>query len=1051
MERAIRKIGMDLSQIYSKTSKGILEGNSRSLTREHGRVLSLVDGKTTVGEILEKSKRLSQNRLAAVLDELAAAGLVRAANAGTNAPQDDLGFSSTIIVDESNTQAFFEAQAELERELARRKATEAEATESDRASLLADVKADIEAEAAAIRREEEQRKAAAAERARQEAQRKEAEAKARAEAEERARQEKAKQEKERKAAEAAELARKEAQRKEAEAKARAEADAKVKAAEAARLKAEQEARVREAEALARAKAEQQAREEAERKAKAEAEARRAAEQKAKQAEAEAQARAKAEAEAAARREAEAKAQAEQEAKARAEMQAKLTALEEAQRRAEEQADVMARQLEEARIAAELEARAKRRLEARAKEEAEARERAEAEARAKLEQEARLRAEAEAKAQQEAEARRKAEQEAESRLEAERQARAEAERKAQEEAQAKARAEEERRKAEQLAAEQAEQARREAEAAAQAKLESERRAREEAEVRAKAEAEARERAEAEARAKREQEEAERAETERRTREAAEARAREEEAVREAELAVKLESERVARELAEAEAREAREREEARRLAKEQAEAQVRAEAEEAQRRVEAELRREQEEEQRLREEAEARAKAAAELAKGLVLPRRRFDPKWFKYAGGGLGLTLVAAVGLAHVLSFNFFLPTLEAQLERSLGHRAAVQDLHFSAFPLPHWRMEGVVIGNAQEVRAQRIELTPTLGSWFSEAKQVSRIELESVTLTPQSLDLLARWRNAQSGSPVFTFGTIHVRNAKLAIPDLELFPFDAEIEQAKGKFGKVHIASTDRRVTIDLQPQGENTLVKINATRSVLPFAPQMEFERFKLTGVAQAGLLAASEIEGELYGGSFTGSGNLSWGKQWQLNAEWAAKQISLEPALKALSREIRITGLLEAKARLAATSEKFGDLLASPQAQATFRAKEGEISNLDLVGALHAGNRAGITGGKTHFNELSGYLKLADGRYDYQQIKMNLGVVSATGNVILNEDRSLGGNLLAELRSRATTMRVPLVLKGHAGAPTLKAAGGASPAAIRRAVEATDAPPAEAAPAN
>ena len=58
---------MDLSRIYTKTSKGILDGNAktRTLSREHGRVLVLIDGKSTLSDILEKSTRLSQNRLAA--------------------------------------------------------------------------------------------------------------------------------------------------------------------------------------------------------------------------------------------------------------------------------------------------------------------------------------------------------------------------------------------------------------------------------------------------------------------------------------------------------------------------------------------------------------------------------------------------------------------------------------------------------------------------------------------------------------------------------------------------------------------------------------------------------------------------------------------------------------------------------------------------------------------------------------------------------------------------------------------------------------------------
>jgi len=123
---------MDLSRVYTKTSKGILEGNakSRELTREHGRVLTLIDGKSTVRNILEKSARLSESRLAAILDELAEMSMIRPLN-GVLAV-DDLGFSSTIIVGESNTEAFYEAQVHLERELRRAEDRAAQGKDEDR-------------------------------------------------------------------------------------------------------------------------------------------------------------------------------------------------------------------------------------------------------------------------------------------------------------------------------------------------------------------------------------------------------------------------------------------------------------------------------------------------------------------------------------------------------------------------------------------------------------------------------------------------------------------------------------------------------------------------------------------------------------------------------------------------------------------------------------------------------------------------------------------------------------------------------------------------------
>ncbi|OFZ70725.1 MAG: hypothetical protein A2Z01_11665 [Betaproteobacteria bacterium RBG_16_58_11] len=85
---------MDLSRVYTKTSKGILDGNtkSRELTREHGRVLALIDGKSSVSDLHEKISRLSESRLGEILDELAELGMIRQLNGALAV--DDFGFSS---------------------------------------------------------------------------------------------------------------------------------------------------------------------------------------------------------------------------------------------------------------------------------------------------------------------------------------------------------------------------------------------------------------------------------------------------------------------------------------------------------------------------------------------------------------------------------------------------------------------------------------------------------------------------------------------------------------------------------------------------------------------------------------------------------------------------------------------------------------------------------------------------------------------------------------------------------------------------------------------
>ena len=1218
---------MDLSRVYTKTSKGILDGSlkTRALGRSHARLLALIDGKSTIDDLLNAvGTRLSEARLAAILDELVSAGLIRLLTA-TTPEVDDLGFSSTIIVSESDTQAFFDAQVDVENDKLRQAEVQKALDESN-AALLKEVTADIAAEAKALDQQMGERRAppliseknqqaqlareaAAAQAAIKQAQvatlaRAEAETRAKAlEAEVQARTEKAHQaeqearkhaqseaeikarmleeqkaraqaekkaqqavraleaatlkaredaeEKARLAKATAALVRRELQakiqseeeaqrsaemksrlqeveqakiqalaevqtlsqaldeariaaeletrvkrrvearaREEADAHARLQAEAQVKLEAEAKLRAEAEAKARmeaeakarvAAEAAAKLEAERKARIEAEDKARLEAEARVKAETEAQKllaAEKQAAAKAKTHAEEAARREAaaEAKRQAEKAAEAKREAEQKARAAEEAQRLAALEVKKQAEADAKAKLEAERKARheaeqqaaeAKREAEAKAKVEA-ARKAQIEEEKARKEAEARAKSEAERKARQEAE-RQTAEREkqrfaaAEAKHQAEVKAKIEAERKAQIEA------EKARKEAEVRAKSEAEQARREAEAAAQVKLAAEQKAREEAQQKAQAAADAAARAQAEALAQQQAQENAR----RKAEEEARAIAAAEEAVRREAEAVKrqmeldqraeearraqesaeraLETERQARAVAESAAKSladerakmelaAKSREQERLRAAEKASTKARAEMDEALRRAQAEKEYEENEAARMRAEAQARAVAAARTPLPFLARRTRkpmvFDRRWYRRSALTLFALLGAAIGLAHVVPFNFYIPQLERALVQSLGQPVTIQELHFSVYPMPHLELDAIVIGDAAPTRIAKANLYPAWRSLFDDVKVMRRVELAAVSFSQGSFDALPVWGRTQARVVPLQFEHLQIKDAKISHRLLDGFSFNAEIDTRSGKFIQAQIRSTDQRITIDIAPQGiagsagdDALRIDLKAAGSLLPFEPRLPFDTIKISGLAQNGRLTMGSIDAQLFDGYLSGTAQVSWVKGWTLDADLALQQIELEPGLAHFTQESKLTGTLEAKVRLAAKAEALEDLFAAPQMQATFRVKNGEFSGIDLGRAIQTPSQ----GGKTHFNDLTGYFQTANGRYQYRQIKLQGGVVSGFGTLEVNAEQNLSGRLIGELRTPSTKLRVPFSFGGNLAAPTLKAIALAPPRVV------------------
>ena len=569
-----------------------------------------------------------------------------------------------------------------------------------------------------------------------------------------------------------------------------------------------------------------------------------------------------------------------------------------------------------------------------------------------------------------------------------------------------------------------------EAERQAQADAAVRAHAEAEARAVAEAEEAIRLEAEA-AKYQLQEQQREEAAQRAHEAAE---RELEAERQARATMEATAKTLAAERAKMEAA-AKSREEERFRAREEAEAKARAETEEALRRAQDETRQEEEDEARLRAEAQARAMAAAKGTQTFPFmttrrKRAHFDKRWIKPLALGIAAMLLLVIGIAHFVSFNFYLPTLDRQLTDSLGQRVVVQDIRFSAFPAPHLQLEGVTIGDLASVRIAKARLFPTFSSWFADKKIMRRVELESVTLSEDSVGALSVWSRRQAQAAPINFQHLQVKDAKLAHRLLDLFAFNADMDVDNGRFVKAQMKSSDRRITIDFLPQGDALHVDLSAVSSVLPLEPRLQFDTLKVSALVRGESLTASNIEGQLYGGSLTGTAQMEWRKGWQFSANLGLRQVAIEPSLLLFTRDIKIDGTLEAKMRVAAQAAALEDLFGTPQLQATFRAKNGEFSGIDLVRAIQAPSRTGNVGGKTHFNELTGALHLVNGRYQYRQIKLQGGVISAAGNLDVDPEHNLSGNLVGELRTRTTAIRTPFTFGGSLASPALKATPRAAP---------------------
>ena len=696
--------------------------------------------------------------------------------------------------------------------------------------------------------------------------------------------------------------------------------------------------------------------------------------------------------------AEALAKAEEAAQLEAEHQAKLA--EEARLQAELAAKQEAERLqriaeaeEVARVAAEEQAHLEAARIAQAAEEA--RLQAELEAQAQAEEAARLEAEHQAKLAEEAQA----QAEAAARLEAERQEKLAQEAQAQAELAAKQEAE----RLQAIAA--AEEAARLA-AEAQARLDAERMAREAEAAQKKAEADARALAEKEAKI----------EAERQARLIAEANAKEKAAAKEQ---AKLEKARIAKEKTERDAQkkaEAKAQKEAERLAKKEKEVKQAA--------VKAE---EQAAEKAAREEAKSlasemmghkppRAKyslfnvAKAKYRKFDILVLSRFKgandnakqpKKWLsgllRFSLVYMPIALILLLGLMHFVPLNFLVAPIENFAAASIGAPVKVGEVRASLWPQPHFMLHHVMMGENPAIQLDSIKAAPQITSLLSEVKTLNSLLIEGVTLNQKDVAKPLQWLQAARQSPQLQVEDVRFSKVKLNIRDLTLVPFNGHVMQHHaGELGGIALKSEDGALAIEVQPQANQYRVKIAASKWALPVGPNIVFEALHASGTYQQERLQLDQLQGEIYGGTFSAKAMVDWSNQWQTSGNFNLIKANAAQLLKAFSSTALVDGKLNLAGKFSAQSNIATQLLDDAEVTGNFNIPNGKINGVDLARAILNPEDKALEGYATNFDQLTGGVWAKSGRVEYRNLVLKSPKLQAQGQVQIAPSEAISGKI-------------------------------------------------------
>ncbi|MGZ8263089.1 MAG: hypothetical protein ACXW2I_02860, partial [Burkholderiales bacterium] len=266
------------------------------------------------------------------------------------------------------------------------------------------------------------------------------------------------------------------------------------------------------------------------------------------------------------------------------------------------------------------------------------------------------------------------------------------------------------------------------------------------------------------------------------------------------------------------------------------------------------------------------------------------------AAAVIALLALPALGIAWLqfAPLDGYIPEAERAIADRLNQPVKIASVRYVLLPSPRLILQGLSIGTAQGIRADRIEAYAWPFAVLGEPKRFSRVEATNVSIDPAMLVTLPSWTGGRSASAVHV-SRLHVTNLRLNVPGADLAPLEGEVTFAPN--GTVNEALlTNDNLKITLSPRSGSMVLKVDANAWTPPFGPPLAFSYFNATGVLNNDELKMNEFSGRIAGGYIQATGTARWSGPLAIDGTFALQNVRLEELLPALTDNLSAKGALK-----------------------------------------------------------------------------------------------------------------------------------------------------------
>jgi len=174
---------------------------------------------------------------------------------------------------------------------------------------------------------------------------------------------------------------------------------------------------------------------------------------------------------------------------------------------------------------------------------------------------------------------------------------------------------------------------------------------------------------------------------------------------------------------------------------------------------------------------------------------------------------------------------------------------------------------------------------------------------------------------------------------------------------------------------------------------------------------------------GGTIQGITHLFWKKHWNIKGWVVASDINTETFLSGFIEDKITSGTFYATGKFDLNENEHEGLLDRPYLKGEFKITDGKIYKADLEKATTTLTKKGSYGGETPFQHLTGKAILVDNYIEVADIDIISNSINANGNIKVDPQHRLSGEVTVALRKTASIISAPLKVSGTINDPSLR----------------------------